>query len=172
VPFGEYVPLREFLPVNKLTSGRHDFSPGSGIKTLELNGLPPVSILICYEVIFSSRVVANNRPSWLLNITNDGWFGISSGPYQHFAAARLRSVEEGLPMVRVANTGISGVIDGYGRIIHMLGLGKNGIIDSKLPTALEVSTPYSRLGDVMTLFIIILFFGVGIISRPIETNFK
>lgn len=172
VPFGEYVPFREYLPVNKLTSGRQDFSPGSGIKTLKLNGLPPVSILICYEVIFSGRVVANKRPSWLLNITNDGWFGISSGPHQHFAAARLRSVEEGLPMVRVANTGISGVIDGYGRIIQMLGLGKNGIIDSKLPTALEVSTPYSRLGDVMTLFIILLFFGAGFMSRRIVPNLK
>ena len=75
-------------------------------------------------------------------------------------------------MVRVANTGISGVIDGYGRIIQMLGLGKNGIIDSKLPTALEVSTPYSRLGDVMTLFIILLFFGAGFMSRRIVPNLK
>ena len=172
VPFGEYVPLRDFLPVNKLTSGRQDFSSGPGIKTLKLDGLPPVSILICYEVIFSSRVVSNKRPSWLLNITNDGWFGITSGPYQHFAAARLRSVEEGLPLVRVANTGISGVIDGYGRTIHKLGLGKDGIIDSKLPTALALSTPYSRLGDGMTFFIIFLFFGAGILSGRIESNLK
>jgi apolipoprotein N-acyltransferase len=170
VPFGEYVPLRDFLPVNKLTAGRQDFSPGSGVKTFKLNGLPPVSILICYEVIFSSRVVASERPSWLLNITNDGWFGSTSGPYQHFAAAKLRSVEEGLPLVRVANTGISGVIDAYGRTVQILGLGKDGIIDSGLPVALTVSTPYSRLGDGMTIFIIFLFLGAGLISRRIETD--
>jgi apolipoprotein N-acyltransferase len=170
VPFGEYVPLRDFLPFNKLTAGRQDFSPGPGVKTFKINGLPPVSMLICYEVIFSSRVVANERPSWLLNITNDGWFGSTSGPYQHFAAARLRSVEEGLPLVRVANTGISGVIDSYGRTVQILGLGKDGIIDSELPAALTVSTPYSRLGDGMTIFIIFLFLGAGLMSRRSETN--
>jgi len=172
VPFGEYVPLREFLPVNKLTVGRRDFSPGPGIQTLKLIGLPPVSVLICYEIIFSGRVVSNERPAWLLNITNDGWFGITSGPYQHFAAARLRSVEEGLPLVRVANTGISGVVDGYGRIVRRLSLGQEGIIDSRLPASLAVSPPFSRLGDGMTAFLIFLSLGAGLMSRKIISNFN
>ena len=171
VPFGEYVPLRNFLPVNKLTAGRQDFSPGPGPQTLKLNGLPPVSILICYEVIFSGRVVAKERPAWLLNITNDGWFGFTSGPYQHFAAARLRSVEEGLPLVRVANTGISGVIDGYGRVLQSLGLGQEGFIDSSLPAALDLSTPFSRLGNGMTCFLILLTLGAGLISKKLYPTF-
>ena len=165
VPFGEYVPFRDFLSVNKLTSGRHDFSSGPGLQTLKLTGLPPVSIVICYEVIFSSRVVANERPSWILNITNDGWFGRTSGPYQHFAAARLRSVEEGLPLVRVANTGISGVVDGYGRIIAKLGLGQEGILDSKLPAALGGQTLYSRFGNGITAFLLLLTFWGGVVLR-------
>ena len=172
VPFGEFVPLRNFLPINKLTAGRQDFSPGPGIQTVKLSGLPPVSILICYEVIFSSRVVANERPAWLLNITNDAWFGRTSGPYQHFAAARLRSVEEGLPLVRVANTGISGVIDGYGRVVQSLGLGQEGIIDSTLPAALDFSTPFSRLGDAMTIFLIFITLVAGLMSRRITSEFR
>ena len=103
VPFGEYMPLRWIPGLTKLATGRVDFSPGPGPKTLRLSGLPTVSPLICYEVIFPGRVVAPaddaERPRWLLNLTNDAWFGISSGPYQHLAAARLRAVEEGLPLV-------------------------------------------------------------------------
>ena len=162
VPFGEYVPLRGILPVGKLTQGRLDFSPGSGIRTLHWRGLPPVSPLICYEVIFPGRVtVAGNRAAWLLNLTNDAWFGISSGPYQHFAASRFRAVEEGLPLVRVANTGISGVVDGYGRVIRRLGLGREGIIDSPLPAGISDSTPFSLLGDRMTGVILIITLVAG-----------
>jgi apolipoprotein N-acyltransferase len=171
VPFGEYVPLRGFLPINKLTAGRQDFSPGPGLRTIKFDGLPPVSPLICYEVIFPGRVAAMERPAWLLNLTNDAWFGQTSGPYQHFAAARLRSVEEGLPLVRVANTGISGVVDGYGRIVHSLGLGREGVIDSALPAALSVRTPFSRLGDGMTGFLLVLTFGAGLMMRRIVYNF-
>jgi apolipoprotein N-acyltransferase len=167
VPFGEYVPLRGLLPVNKLTAGRRDFSPGPGNRTLKLDGLPPVSPLICYEVIFPGRVAALDRPAWLLNLTNDGWFGQTSGPYQHFAAARLRAVEEGLPLVRVANTGISGVIDGYGRTIRSLGLGREGILDSDLPAALSARTPFSLLGDWMTGFILVLVLGAGLMMRRV-----
>jgi len=171
VPFGEYVPLRGFLPINKLTAGRQDFSPGPGLRTIKFNGLPPVSPLICYEVIFPGRVAAMERPAWLLNLTNDAWFGQTSGPYQHFAAARLRSVEEGLPLVRVANTGISGIVDGYGRIVNSLGLGREGVIDSALPAALSVRTPFSRLGDGMTGFLLVLTFGAGLMMRRIVYNF-
>jgi apolipoprotein N-acyltransferase len=147
VPFGEYVPIR-FLPgVNRIAPGESDFVPGPGPRTVELPGLPPVSPLICYEVIFPGAVTEpGRRPGWLLNLTNDAWFGLSTGPHQHFATARLRTIEEGLPMVRVANTGISGVIDPYGRVLSKLELGAEGVIDTDLPRALP-PTPYARFGD-------------------------
>ncbi len=147
VPFGEYVPLRGILPLAKLTAGGTDFTAGKGPATVDLPGLPPVSPLICYEVIFPGAVVdARHRPDWMVNITNDGWFGLSAGPYQHFAAARLRAVEEGLPLVRAANTGISAVVDPYGRVVAELPLGRKGIVDSKLPQPI-LSTLYARLGN-------------------------
>ncbi|MDX1575530.1 MAG: apolipoprotein N-acyltransferase, partial [Kiloniellales bacterium] len=141
VPFGEYVPLRSILPLEKLTQGVGDFTPGTGPRTLSLPGLPEVSVLICYEVIFPGRVVdPGSDAKWLLNVTNDAWFGTSSGPYQHFAAARLRAVEEGLPLVRAANTGISAVVDSYGRVVARLGLNRSGVIDAALPDSLEKRT--------------------------------
>lgn len=168
VPFGEYVPFRSVLPVGKLTAGRQDFSPGPGVRTLTVDGLPPFSPLICYEVIFPGQVAEkNNSPQWLLNITNDAWFGLSSGPYQHFAAARLRAVEEGLPLVRVANTGISGIVDSYGRVVRRLGLGQEGVIDGPLPVENNYNSPFSRLGLWMTGLIFIMAFGFGFLLTPI-----
>ena len=148
VPFGEYVPLRGLFPfIAKLTPGNLDFTPGPGPVTLRVPGLPPLSALICYEVIFAGDVVdPANRPGWLLNITNDGWFGISTGPHQHFAAARYRAVEEGLPLIRAANTGISGVIDGWGRIVERTHLGEPAVLDTGLPVALS-PTLYARWGN-------------------------
>ncbi|MGQ0664957.1 MAG: apolipoprotein N-acyltransferase [Pseudomonadota bacterium] len=147
VPFGEYVPFRGLLGIAKLTVGTVDFSAGPGPRTLALPGLPKVSPLICYEAIFPGRALdPADRPAWLLNLTNDAWFGLSSGPYQHFAAARLRAVEEGLPLVRVANNGISGVVDAYGRVTARLGLGRTGILDADLPRPID-PPPYARYGD-------------------------
>ncbi len=152
VPLGEYVPLRGLFPfINKVTPGEMDFTAGPGPRTLALPGLPPVGPLICYEVIFPGHVVDRaNRPQWLLNLTNDAWFGSSSGPYQHFAIARLRAVEEGLPLVRAANTGISGLIDPYGRVLERIELGRSGVRDLPLPVALDPPL-YARFGDWMLL---------------------
>ena len=148
VPLGEYVPLRRVFPfISKVTPGGMDFSAGPGPTTIRLPGLPAVGPVICYEVIFPHAVVNQaDRPDWIVNLTNDGWFGITSGPYQHFASARLRAVEEGLPLVRAANNGISGIVDPYGRVIDRLGLDEIGVIDGVLPQPLT-PTAYARAGD-------------------------
>jgi apolipoprotein N-acyltransferase len=132
VPFGEYMPLGGLLPIRMVVGGM-DFSAGPGPATLVLPGLPAFSPLICYEVIFPGRVAARPRPAWLLNVTNDAWFGISAGPYQHLASARLRAVEEGLPLFRAAQTGISVAYDSRGRELARLGLGEIGTISVHLP---------------------------------------
>lgn len=158
VPFGEYMPLRGILPLaGKLTAGEVDFSAGPGPSTLALPGLPSASPLICYEVIFPAEAVDHrHRPQWILNVTNDGWFGISAGPYQHFAAARLRAIEQGVSLVRAANTGVSAVVDAYGRVVAELGLGRTGVLDSELPAYLVSPPLYARWGEWMFLLLVIL----------------
>ncbi len=148
VPFGEFMPFRNYLPVNGLAVGDTDFDPGTGPVTLILPPVPPFSPLICYEAIFPQAAIDSaHRPAWLLNITNDGWFGASTGPRQHFAMVRARAVEQGLPLVRAANTGISGIIDPYGRVIASLPLLTEGTLDSSLPLGLAQPPLYSRLGE-------------------------
>ncbi|MFP6740291.1 MAG: apolipoprotein N-acyltransferase [Alphaproteobacteria bacterium] len=169
VPFGEYVPFRSILTMAKLTYGAVDFSAGPGPRTIKIPGLPAFSPLICYEAIFPQAVVdPADRPGFLLNITNDAWFGVSSGPYQHFASARLRAVEQGLPLVRVANTGISAVVDGHGRVIARLGLSQGGVLDSRLPSALDRATVYARWGDWWLLFACLV--GGVALGRQIHRN--
>lgn len=169
VPFGEYVPLKGLLGISKLTQGRLDFSPGQGLRTLTLPGLPPVGPLICYEVIFPGKVAEpDNRPDWLLNLTNDSWFGTSSGPYQHFASARMRAVEEGLPLVRVANSGISAVVDGYGRTLARLELNKVGVLDAALPQPIVGTTTFSKLGNLSVLVLVLLSLFAAYISRSLS----
>jgi apolipoprotein N-acyltransferase len=153
VPFGEYMPLRGWLPFDKITPGSVDFSTGPGPQTMALPGLPPASPLICYEVIFPGAVTdAAQRAGWLLNVTNDGWFGISTGPHQHLASAQMRAVEEGLPLARAANTGISALVDSYGRLRMSLALGETGVLDGPLPVALA-PTLYARFGDFVFLIL-------------------
>jgi apolipoprotein N-acyltransferase len=151
VPFGEYVPLRGILPVDKITAGSVDFSPGPGPRTIDVPGLPPVGPLVCYEAIFPGDVAQRDaRPGLLLNVTNDAWFGDSSGPRQHFAAARMRAVEEGLPLVRAAGTGISAIVDPYGRVLARLELNRRGVVAGPLPAALQ-PTVFARYGNVIAL---------------------
>jgi apolipoprotein N-acyltransferase len=151
VPFGEYLPLQsllEALGLEQLTRLRGGFATGPTPRPLlHLPGLPPLAPLICYEVIFPSAVTSGaERPSLLVNLTNDGWFGNSTGPRQHLQQARVRAVEQGLPLLRAANNGISAMVDGYGRTLVELGLDQRGSADAALPAALP-ATPYARFGD-------------------------
>ena len=156
VPFGEYVPFADILPIDKITHGKSGFSPGPGVQTIALAGLPPFSPLICYEVIFPGNVaLASNRPDWLLNLTNDAWYGVSAGPYQHLAQARVRAVEEGLPLVRAAYTGISAIVDPYGRILQRRGLNEAGVIDTRLPRRIP-APQYAKWGEGPVSIILIL----------------
>jgi apolipoprotein N-acyltransferase len=156
VPFGEYVPLRSLLPFPRLVESLGDFTAGPGPRTLAIGPHPYVGAAICYEAIFPGHVVDDAiRPDWIFNATNDAWFGTTIGPWQHLASARMRAVEEGLPLVRAANTGVSAVIDAYGRTRAMLGLGKTGIIDGRLPQSLP-RTAYARFGDWSALVLVLL----------------
>ncbi len=169
VPFGEFMPFRHLLPVNGLAVGDTDFDAGTGPATLTLPHIPPFSPLICYEAIFPEAAVdPAHRPAWLLNITNDGWFGASTGPRQHFAMVRARAVEQGLPLVRAANTGISGIIDPYGRVITRLPLLTEGVIDATVPERLQKPPLYTRVGELpFALTLLVIFAGglAGYISR-------
>ncbi len=155
VPFGEFIPLRDILPLRKITAGSIDLNAGSGPVTISLPGLPPFAPLICYEVIFPGAIVDEfDRPAWILNVTNDAWYGRSSGPFQHLASARTRAVEEGLPLVRVANNGVSAVFDPAGRVVARINLDTIGYADIALPAAGH-PTVYARAGDwvVLVLFL-------------------
>lgn len=166
VPFGEYVPFRDILPLDRLTAGMGDFTAGPGRQTMVLKELPPFSPLICYEIIFPGEVALDGpaRPGWILNLTNDAWYGLSAGPYQHFAMARMRAVEEGLPVVRVANTGISGTIDSYGRTVGTLALGNEGYLDGPLPAPLP-PTIFARWGHIPVQVLCCIIFVTGMLMR-------
>ncbi len=159
VPFGEYIPLGQVTRLLGLQSfaarDGYGYSPGPGPRLLDLPGIGPTLPLICYEAIFPQDVrAAPARPDLLLQITNDAWFGEISGPYQHLAQARVRAVEQGLPLVRVANTGVSAVIDPAGRILSELPLGEAGFVDHPVP-APRPPTLYARTGDWPALLVIL-----------------
>jgi apolipoprotein N-acyltransferase len=168
VPFGEYVPFAQTLEkigITKLTTGG-GFTPGDHPHVLNVAGAPPVTPLICYEVIFPHAVVDPHepRPGWLVNITDDSWFGPWAGPRQHFLIAQVRAIEEGLPIARAANTGISAVIDPLGRVRAKLQLNNMGVVDSPLPVA--IAPPfYARFGDLVFL----LFLVTGIFAAFVFT---
>ncbi|HSC18669.1 MAG TPA: apolipoprotein N-acyltransferase [Rhizomicrobium sp.] len=149
VPFGEYVPFPDILSalgIDKLVNQPGSFASGDRPHTYAVPGAPPVGPLICYEILFPAEVTAAERPGWFVNVTDDAWFGpaSSSGPYQHLLVAAVRAIEEGVPVARAANTGISAVIDPFGRILTELGVNRTGVVDSPLPKALP-PTVFARV---------------------------
>jgi apolipoprotein N-acyltransferase len=158
VPFGEYLPFQKLLEsagLEQLTRVRGGFTAGGGTRLTSAPRVPAFVALICYEIIFPDGIREDGPdPGWMLNVTNDAWFGESAGPYQHFHQARVRAVEQGLPVVRAANNGVTAVIDPYGRIVASLPRGAAAALDSGLPRAIA-RTPFVKWGR---LFLLLLFF--------------
>lgn len=155
VPFGEFIPLRDVLPIDKIAPGPADFIRGNIQGPIIPSTHAPFQAMICYESAFPWLAGTDSkRPDWLLTITNDAWFGQSAGPHQHFAMSRVRAVEQGLPVVRAANTGISAVIDARGRVIKSLQLGEQGIIDAALPSK-HAPTFYAQWGEWPSILVLL-----------------
>jgi apolipoprotein N-acyltransferase len=175
VPGGEFLPLAwalEPLGFRKVVNVPESFSAGAGARSLAIPGAGLAGLLICYEVIFPQKLVDDaSRPQWLLNVTNDGWFGLSTGPYQHLAQARMRAVEQGLPVVRAANTGISAIIDGKGRMRAQSALGETTTVAGQLPVAEEV-TAFARFGLWLSFLTVLLtILSVTYLSnKPLNTQ--
>ena len=167
VPYGEYLPMRPILSalgLSRLAPGDLDFVPGPGPRTLELPGVGAVGFQLCYEIIFSGEVVdPQHRPAFIFNPSNDAWFG-AWGPPQHLAQARLRALEEGLPVVRATPTGISAVIDARGRLLHSIPLGEMGVIDARLPLPAP-ATLFARFGNRLSFAFALLLVAATIAVR-------
>ena len=161
VPFGEYLPFQEFaesLGLRQLTKLRGGYSAGPGRRTVEIPGIGPFGPLVCYEIVFPGEVVdPARRPQWLLNVTNDAWYGMTPGPWQHLDQTRLRAVEEGLPIIRAANNGISAAIDPAGRVVASLTLGETGALDTDLPRPID-PTIASRWGEILSWILVSIAF--------------
>jgi apolipoprotein N-acyltransferase len=191
VPFGEFLPLQSLLEgfgLMQLTKMRGGFMAGDRRANQHSPGAPSFLPLVCYEIIFPGDAVprserlgwpdrqlsrylgwpsvagSTERPGWLLNLTNDGWFGASAGPHQHFQQARVRAIEEGLPLVRAANTGISAVVDPLGRIVASLPLGIDGVLDAALPQAIA-PTFYARMGDIPATLLVAIGLALVVVGR-------
>jgi len=168
VPFGEFLPYQNWMEkigFVQLTKVQGGFLAGTARHNIELPNAPPMLPLICYEAIFPDEIdVSGGRPGWMLNLTNDGWFGVSSGPYQHLQQARMRAIEQGLPLVRAANTGISAVIDPLGRVVAQLGLGVEGVLDSGLPAPVA-PTIYARVGELPAAVLVALAMMLVLLRR-------
>jgi apolipoprotein N-acyltransferase len=171
VPYGEYLPMRSVLSlfgISRLVPGSIDFRHGPGARSIDLGRFGKVGVQVCYEIIFSGQVVDRaNRPAFLFNPSNDAWFG-SWGPPQHLAQARLRAIEEGLPVIRATPTGISAIIDADGRVLDSIPAGVAGRIDSYVPAA-HAPTLFARYGNILPLAFAVFLFGLAVvatIARP------
>lgn len=167
VPYGEYLPMRPVLSaigLSRLVPGDLDFWPGPGPQSFAVPGFGTMGVQICYEIIFPGHVIdAKNRPDFLFNPSNDAWFG-AWGPPQHLAQARLRAIEEGIPVVRSTPTGISAIIDADGRVLHKLPYRKGGYIEARVPEA-HAPTPFARYGNILS-FAFAFFLGALAIALP------
>jgi apolipoprotein N-acyltransferase len=174
VPYGEYLPMRPILSalgLSRLAPGDIDFDPGPGARTVELPIVGKVGFQLCYEIIFSGEVVERgNRPAFLFNPSNDAWFG-AWGPPQHLAQARMRALEEGLPVLRATPTGISAVVDADGRVLNRLKWRTAGIIDTRLPPP-RPPTPFARVGNLAPLLFALLLAGLGLAAGRIARRRK
>ncbi|WP_369026644.1 apolipoprotein N-acyltransferase [Qipengyuania sp. RANM35] len=166
VPYGEYLPLRDFLEplgASRLVAGSIDFLPGPGAATVDLGEHGKAGMQICYEIVFSGEVADRaDRPDYIFNPSNDGWFG-SWGPPQHLGQARMRAAEEGLPVLRATTTGISAVIDARGVVREHIGRNVAGRIDTVVPPA-AAPTPFARLGHWLTLLWGIALAGASLVA--------
>jgi len=175
VPFGEYIPFADLLagvPLPGLAGqALLGYTPGPGPALIDLGPLGRVRPLICYEAIFPAYAALPERPDWVLQITNDAWFGRLSGPWQHLALARFRAIEQGLPLARAANTGVSAVIDPRGQLTAALGLGRTGTVDAALPAALP-PTPFARTGEAPLAALLALALGALALRRrrPVDAT--
>ncbi len=169
VPFGEFLPFQNFLEaigLEQLTRLKGGFASGGAGQKFTIKGLPRTVPLICYEIIFPGKFInGDKRPAWLLNLTNDAWFGRTSGPHQHFHQARIRAIEEGVPLVRVANTGISAVIDPYGRILNRIPLMSTGAVNSHLPSALPPTTYAMYRESILFFEILSILIAMFLVAR-------
>jgi apolipoprotein N-acyltransferase len=159
VPGGEFLPFEPILSrlgFRKVVSLPESFTAGQGPAALNIPGMGRAAMLICYEAIFPHHLLPVPRPDWIVNVTNDGWFGQSVGPHQHLAQVRMRAIEQGLPIARAANTGISAMIDPVGRLIARSALDSVAVIDTSLPQALSAGTNYSKWGDYMFLLMLLV----------------
>ncbi|MEO7465850.1 apolipoprotein N-acyltransferase [Sphingobium limneticum] len=172
VPYGEYLPMRNILEpigLSRLVPGDADFWPGPGPQSLTLPANPghpalKMGIQICYEIIFSGQVIdPANRPDFLFNPSNDAWFG-SWGPVQHLAQARLRALEEGVPIIRSTPTGVSAIVDARGHVVHALGLNRAGFLDAGMPPALP-PTLFARLGNWAPGLLMLMLLGAALALR-------
>ena len=168
VPFGEYVPFRSWLPFLDIVAGPADFVSGEHNHLIVVPEIGQVQTLICYEVIFSGQVIAPpNRPDLMVNITNDAWFGTTIGPWQHLYQSQMRAVEEGIPLLRVANTGISAAFDGFGRQLGSIALGDRAYLDIVVPSVLTAPV-FARLGNTGLFALCVGMFGIAVVlhRRP------
>lgn len=174
VPWGEYLPMRwllEPLGLNRVVPGDLDFWEGPGPKTIDVPGFGKVGMQICYEIVFSGHVVdPDDRPDFLFNPSNDAWFG-SWGPPQHFAQARLRALEEGIPVVRATPTGVTAIVDARGDIVHMVPQHETGVIDARVPPALP-PTLFARLGNAMAFVFAGLLIAAAALSARLPSARK
>ena len=164
VPFGEFIPFRDFFSFKKLTEGKRDFSKGVDRKIMPVKvkkSILKIEPSICYEGIFPQKRINNLESNVLINITNDAWFGTTTGPSQHLTATRFRSIERGLPLIRVANSGISAIYNGSGKLLDSIPLNQEGYIDFDLKIS-HLDTIYSNYGDktFIVMFLIVLFLAI------------